>query len=79
MGLSQPIPFLSFEFLPASKDSVRKCINALSKIGHYTFNWSKVETMKLVSPSWINGEEMASIIEGQSPTDRSGDIYARLT
>ena len=78
-GLTAKIPYISFEYLPANKKSIDRCIDNLSQIGHYRYNWSRIETMTLVSKSWLTGAEMASIIKAMPDTGRSGDIYAALS
>lgn len=77
-GLNQPIPALSFEFIPASQDRALNCIRRIESIGDYEFNWSAVETMRWKEPEWVNGEVMAARLLAMPKGGRSGDVYARL-
>jgi FkbM family methyltransferase len=76
-GLSTPVPALSFEFFPAAPAKTAECINLLSKLGNYRFNWSLVETFTYMSEKWLPAEEMKKVIAGFEGA-RSGDIYAVL-
>ncbi len=76
-GLSQPLPFLSFEFLPETKDRTINCLNLLDELGHYEFNWSQAEELRFRSEKWLNGTEIRAIVKNDNRR-KSGDIYARL-
>jgi len=76
-GLSSPIPALSFEFFPATPAKSTECIDLLSKLGNYRFNWSLVETFMYRSEKWLPAEEMRKVI-AEFEDSRSGDIYAVL-
>ena len=73
-GLSHPISVMSFEYLPQELNRVQKCIEHLSTLGNYRYNWSPGETYRLAGDSWMNGHELLSALDAQT---RSGDVYAR--
>jgi FkbM family methyltransferase len=77
-GLSQPIPALSFEYLPACLDTARHCIAHLASLGTYAFNWSVGEAQCLRSAAWLDAEAMYARLMTFTPAQGSGDIYARL-
>ncbi len=75
-GLSQPIPALSFEFLAVARDAAQACLQRLSQLGAYRFNVSTGETMRLVSPQWLEPAQMHNWLQ-RAPAP-SGDVYARI-
>ncbi len=76
-GLSQPVPALSFEFLPAALDAAEDCVRRIESLGRYQFNWSIAESSRLAGPVWVDGAALLRELR-QSPSPRHGDIYARL-
>jgi FkbM family methyltransferase len=76
-GLSKAIPTLSFEFFPTTSDRTKKCIERLSKLGTYEFNWSITESFTYISKKWLTKEKMIEEIENYRKK-KSGDIYANL-
>ena len=78
-GLSQPVPALSFEFLPASRETALACIDRLEALGRYRFNYSMVETMRLASASWLDARDMRAALRAMPDNGRSGDVYAVLS
>lgn len=77
-GLSGPLRALSFEYVPALRSESGACLDRLEALGEYEYNWSVREIPRLRSARWLNREEMASMLDGLSDRDHSGDIYARL-
>lgn len=77
-GLSQAIPALSFEYIPAMIETALGCINRLGHLGHYEYNWRISEFPRLRSPVWLSPQDMASNLMRRSPEGNSGDVYARL-
>ncbi|HRF44692.1 MAG TPA: FkbM family methyltransferase [Candidatus Competibacteraceae bacterium] len=77
-GLSQPVPALSFEYLPACLDTARACVTLLTALGPYVFNWSVGETQCLRSADWLTAADLLEKLDIQARMGRSGDIYARL-
>ena len=77
-GLSQPLPALSFEYIPAVIETAVGCIERLSQLGEYEYNWRVSEFPRLRSSAWLSPTEMAAQLESMSSDDNSGDVYARL-
>jgi hypothetical protein len=77
-GLTQPVPALSFEFLPWTLEEADACVARLEKIGPYEFNWSKGETNRLASERWLNETEVLAALRTPEAQRRAGDVYARL-
>jgi hypothetical protein len=77
-GLSQPLPALSFEYLPATIETALDCIARLSQLGEYEYNWRVSEWPWLRSPVWLSPQEMVAQLQRMSREANSGDVYARL-
>jgi FkbM family methyltransferase len=78
-GLSQPLPSLSFEYLPAAREVALSCIERLSELGDYRYNWSCGESHRLGEPGWLDADGIRTFIARLSEDAGSGDVYARLT
>lgn len=77
-GLSQPLPALSLEYLPAALDPALIAIARLNRLGSYRFNRSSGESMRLAVPRWLGPAEMAAELKRLPPDERAGDVYAFL-
>lgn len=78
-GLSQPVNMLSLEFIPEYLEPVLACINYLSKLGKVEFNYSLAELMSLALPSWVNADDMISLLPAlPNKLATQGDIYVRF-
>lgn len=79
-GLTKPVQCISFEYtFPVLVDNAKKCVEILSQLADYQFNYSISESMELALDNWITGEEMSALIgklAASSNRLRSGDIYA---
>lgn len=76
-GLSVPLPLLSFEYIPATRQMALDCIERLQALGDYRYNWSVGEEQRLVSAVWLDGGEMGARLGQMGVNDRSGDLYAK--
>ena len=76
-GLSRPVPVLSFEYLPRTLDDARACVDILSALGPYRFNWSPGESYRLAEPSWITADELFTKLKAPPAQRREGEIFAR--
>ena len=79
-GLSQPLPIISFEFIPATMPLAYECLDRLDQLGTYRYNWSWGEQNRLQVPhhSWLSPKQMRRQLESMAAQEKSGDIYAQL-
>jgi FkbM family methyltransferase len=77
-GLSQAIPALSFEYVPATIEIALGCINRLSQLGNYEYNWRVSEFPRLRSREWLRPQDMIAHLQRMPHDSNSGDVYARL-
>ncbi len=79
-GLSQPLPLLSFEFIPATLSLTYDCLDRLAQLGEYRYNWSWGEKfqMQISQSAWLTPNEMRHHLSQMGAQTHSGDIYARL-
>ena len=77
-GLSQALPALSFEYIPAAIETAVGCIDRLSQLGNYEYNWRVSEFPRLRSRDWRPPDDMRAQLERMPRDGNSGDVYARL-
>ncbi|MDX9801434.1 MAG: FkbM family methyltransferase, partial [Spirochaetia bacterium] len=77
-GLSTAVECVSFEFLPWQRQQALKCIDKIVRLGNYSFNFSRGESMKLFFSSWLSAKEIRNFIRNYGEDTQSGDIYAKL-
>jgi FkbM family methyltransferase len=77
-GLSQALPALSFEYIPATIATALGCIDRLNRLGNYEYNWRVSEFPRLRSSVWLNAYDVAEQLKRMPSESNSGDIYARL-
>jgi hypothetical protein len=75
-GLATPVPALSFEFLPATRGIALECIDRLTALGRYRYNWSLGESHRLASERWVGAERVRTMLAELPPSAASGDVYA---
>jgi len=78
MGLSQPIRYLSFEFLKEFPEKTKKCLDHLELLGYRYFNADFFEKGELYFQYWMNGEKLLQKISESKNKLLGGDIYAKL-
>jgi len=61
-GLSQPIRFIQFEYVPPFRSQAIQCIDLLAHLGPARFNYYPYEEMKLELPQWATVDEMKTIL-----------------
>jgi FkbM family methyltransferase len=80
-GLTRPLRALSFEYLPPAHDAALAAVDLVERLGQpaggYRYNYSPVETMRLVSEQWLGAADLMRLLERVRPLGRSGDVYAR--
>lgn len=77
-GLSQPLPMLSVEYLPAFCDRTVAVIDRLEGLGRYRFNPVTGEAGGFLWPEWRDAQAVRAWLEALPPEGGSGDLYARL-
>lgn len=77
-GLSHPVPWIAFEYLPAAVDVAVACLDRLAALGAYRYNRTVGEDHVFAGP-WVDGPAMAATLRAIPPGGPSGDVYARLS
>jgi FkbM family methyltransferase len=77
-GLSQPLPALSLEYVPAAVGVALAAIGRLDELGRYRFNVAPGERMRWLWPGWRGPREVEDWLALRRPGELSGDVYARL-
>jgi FkbM family methyltransferase len=75
-GLETPVRGLSFEYLPATRDVALDCIERLTALGRYRFNWSPGESHRLAGSDWLDAAGMRKHLRELPALASSGDVYA---
>ncbi len=81
MGLSQPVPAVSFEFLPAVRDVALGCIDRLERLageGRYRYAVSLGERLHLLKPGGESTKTMRDWLRAMPTDGPSGDVHAWL-
>jgi len=76
-GLSQPIPYLSFEYNDRLKNKALECLEILSKFPNLSYNFSPYESMQLSLDTWKNQANFYQYLQDLSSNILTGDIYVR--
>ena len=80
-GLSQALPAVSFEFLPAVRDIALGCVERLEVLagaGRYRYAVSLGERLELLTPEGVAATDMCEWLEGMQADAPSGDVHAWL-
>ena len=77
-GLASAVPSLSFEYLPAARAVALDCVERLTELGRFRYNWSQGESHRLVAREWLDTAGIRNFIATLPSHAGSGDIYARL-
>ena len=77
-GLNRPVAAVAFEYLPRALDRVAACLDRLSSLDRYVYNWSRGESYRFVSDTWVEGSALLDALNGREGQRGSGDVYARL-
>jgi FkbM family methyltransferase len=78
MGLSRPVPRLSFEFTTIQRDVAVRCLERLASLGSCGFDIALGESQMLTFNRWISKAEMGEHILGLPHEANSGDVYCVL-
>lgn len=78
-GLSQKIPFISFEYaMPETKDTIIQIMNYLNNLYNKSikFNYSIGESMNLELDEWLNFDNFRQLLDSPNfNNSQFGDIY----
>lgn len=77
-GLSQKIPFISFEYTKEFLEDARACIRHILTIGSARFNCTLHDSKNLIFPDWVTSEELMSRLESEKNDLFCGDIYVKM-
>jgi FkbM family methyltransferase len=77
-GLTQPLPALSLEYLPAALDPALIAVARLNRLGAYRFNRSSGESMRLITPGWLEAAAITVELKRVPAEEGAGDVYALL-
>ena len=77
-GLSRPVPWVAFEYLPAAPDTTAACIRRLADLGRYEFNLVPGEARRFALEDWRDAAAIAPALAEAARSGRPGDVYARL-
>lgn len=77
-GLSQPIPFLSFEFAIEFPDAAAACIRHLHALGYVGFNFSRADESRLALADWCTSDDILQWLHAEAKANPLawGDIFA---
>jgi len=79
LGLSHPVPTLSFEFTTIQRDVALACLDRVAALGPYRFDLALGESQELHFGDWVEGARLADHLIDLPHAANSGDIYARLS
>jgi FkbM family methyltransferase len=77
-GLSTPIAALSFEYLAAAREVALDCVDRLTALGNYEYNWSRGERQRFAERTWLEPGAIRALLRALPAGAGSGDVYARL-
>jgi FkbM family methyltransferase len=76
-GLTTPVRALSFEYVPATREIALDCIDRLTALGPYRYNWSLGESHRLASERWLDSAGIRAHLRELPSLALSGDVYAK--
>jgi len=77
-GLTQAIPVVVFEYIPAQRQAARACLARLETLARYEYNWTEREELRLGAPQWLSADAVAAHLDDLPDGAHSGDIIARM-
>lgn len=78
LGLSQSIPALSFEYIPATIERALQCMQRLGQLAAYRFNVVEGERPHFTFADWVEPSIVAARLESLLRTARAGEVFARI-
>ena len=79
-GLKTPAKDISIEFCAEDLDNSLNCLNYISRLGNYIFNYSDGETLSFADKKWIDINDIKSNLKSACSDNPKlwGDIYAKI-
>ena len=77
MGLSRPVPALSFEFTTIAREVAERCLDRLAALGPYGFDVALGETQRLTFGRWLSGRGDGGAPRRPSPRGQFGGCVCR--
>lgn len=78
-GLTQPIPYMSFEYVPELLDQKTvPCLDHLETLGCPSYNVCFNNTETIACSDWMDREALLGFLRSQKDPGIMGDIYVRL-
>lgn len=77
-GLTEPVPALSFEYLPALREMALACLDRVESLGRCRYNVSVGERLRLLHAQPLDADALRAWLQGLPEDAPSGDVYARL-
>ncbi len=77
-GLTEPIPYISFEFTIEFFNDAKSSINYLLSLGYQKFNCSLGESMQMLFSDWATAEKLYQRLDLIEDSLLYGDIYAKF-
>lgn len=78
-GISQPIEWVSVEFLPGFPELTLQVIDRLMELGPYRFNPVVGESARFLWTDWREATPTREWLESLAADSLSGDLFARLS
>ena len=82
-GLSQPIPYVSFEYHKEYMDNIKKCVERLVVLGYTQFNFVLEDNKEFALSTWVPAEKILESLTACCSTRPGwqpfGDVYARVS
>jgi hypothetical protein len=78
LGMSQSIPALSYEYIPAAIERALQCMQRLGQLAAYRFNLVEGEKPHFTFADWVEPSTLAARLEGFPRTARAGEVFARI-
>jgi FkbM family methyltransferase len=76
-GLSRPVDWVAFEYLPAALDVAHACVDRLEALAPRRYNLARGETVGFALPRWERAAGLRAALAEFARDCRSGDVYAR--
>jgi len=76
--LSYRIQIIEFEFTGGFIEETMLCINKISSLGDYKFNYILNEKPELKLEKWVSNQEISSLIKALKPIHLHGNIFAKV-